>query len=123
MVPAVGLPGDVVPQPHGGQRDEAEVQRLQEAPVLLQGREDPGRDQDEEQDRGQGQAGGVGGGQPGPGDGPAPLDVGQGTVGHQDHDPLDHHGEEEEGDGDPQDGEQDAEGLPSIRERDRVTVA
>lgn len=123
VLSAVSLSRDVVPQAHGRQRYEAEVQRLQEAPVFLQVGEDTGRNEDEEQQEDQRQTGGVHGGQRGLAHGPAEVEVGQGTAAHQDHEPLHRHGEEEERDGDAQDAEEDAEGLASVRQRNCVTVA
>ena len=117
------LSGDVVPQAHSRQRDEAEVHRVQEAPVFLQVGEDPGWDEDEEQGRGPRQTDGVQGGHFGPGQGPSALEVGQGTVGQQVREPLRRHGQEEERDGDAQEAEEDAKGLAPIGERNHVTVA
>lgn len=60
--------------------------------------------------------------QPGPGHGPASVEVREGASGHQDHQPLHCVGEEEEGDGDPDEGVQDAERLPEIRERHGMAI-
>lgn len=118
----VGLPGDVIPEADGCQRDETEIQRLQEVPVLLQADEDPRGDDEEDQGHDDGQAGGVYGGQLRFRHGPSTVEVGHRAPGHQDHDPLHHDGEDEEGDGDAEEGVEDAEGLALVREGDGVAV-
>lgn len=110
----VGLSGDIIPEANGCQRDETEVQRLQEVPVLLQADEDPRRDDEEQQGHEEGEAGGVDGGELGLGHRPPMVEVGHWASGHHDHDPLHHSREEEEGEGDAKDGVEDTEGLPFI---------
>ena len=118
----VVLPGHVVPEADGGQRDEAEVQRLQEAPVLLHRHEDGGGDEEEEDGGERRQARRVDGRQPGPGEAPAPVEVGHRPAGHQHHDPLHHGRQEEQGGRDADDGVDHAEGLALVREGHGVAV-
>lgn len=120
---AVSLTRDVIPQADGGERYEAEIQRLQEVPVPLQGHEDPRRDENQNHGHEDGQTGGVYGRQLGHRHGPAAVEVGHGTAGHHNHDLPHDQGEEEEGDGDAEEGVEDAESLPFIREWDSVAVA
>lgn len=121
--PLVGsLPGDVVSQANGCERDEAEVERLQEVPVLLQAREDGSGD---EQEAGHGQDGehaGVDDGHHRLGQTPLPVDVGDGPPRTVHHDPLHGGREEEEGEGDANSRVDDAEGLSAIREWRRVPI-
>lgn len=58
----VGLSRDIIPEANGRQRDETEIQRLQEVPVLLQVDKDQRRDDEEEQGHDDGQAGRMYGG-------------------------------------------------------------
>lgn len=122
VIIAVGLARHVVPKADGAQRYEAEVERLQEVPVLLQAGEDPRRDEEEHDGHEESQAGGVCSSQPGRRHAPAPVEVGHRPLGHHRHDPLHQQREQEERHRDAAEGVEDAEGLPFIRERDSVTV-
>lgn len=53
------LSGDIIPEANGCQRNEAEIQRLQKVPVLLQADKDPCRDDEEEQCDDDGKADGM----------------------------------------------------------------
>lgn len=53
---------------------------------------------------------------------PPSVEVGQWATSDHGHDPLNHSREEEEGNGDAKEGVEDAEGLPSIRERNSVAI-
>lgn len=116
------LPRDVVSQANGRERDEAEVERLQEVPVLLQAREDGSGD---EQEAGNGQDGehaGVDDGHHRLGQTPLPVDVRDGPTCTVHHDPLHGRREEEEGEGDANSRVDDAEGLSTIGEWRRVAI-
>lgn len=122
VLSTVRLAGDIIPEADGCKRDETEIQRLQEVPVLLQAGEDPRGDDEEQQGHEDAEAGGVYGSQLRFRHGPSTVEVGHRTAAHQDHDPLHHDGEEEEGDGDATEGVEDAEGLPFIREGNGVAI-
>lgn len=111
---AVSLARNVVPEADGAQRYEAEVERLQEVPVLLDAGEDSRRDEEQEDGGEDGEAGGVGSRQPGRRHGPAAVEVGHGPVAHHGHDPLHQQREQEEGDRDATQGVDNAEGLPFV---------
>lgn len=57
------------------------------------------------------------------GQAPACVDVGDGPPRAEHHEPLNHGGEEEEGEGDANDRVNNAKGLPAVGQRCRVTVA
>lgn len=118
-----GLPGDVVTQADGAEGDEAKVKGFQEVPVLLQGREDGGGDEEEEGDGQHGQDGGVCDGHQRLGQTPARVDVLDGLPRAEDHDPLHHGGEEEEGEGDANHRVDYAEGLAPVRQWRRVAIS
>ena len=122
--PLVGpLSWHVVPQTDGAEGDEAEVEGLQEVPVALQRWEDDGRDEEEAGDGHGGEQRGVDHGHEGLGETPLGVDVHDGPVRAEHHDPLHHGGEEEEGEGDAHHRVDDAEGLAAVRERHGVAVA
>ena len=117
------LSGYVVSQADGAQRNEAEVEGLQEVPVLLQRRKDGGRDEEEARDGQHGEQGCVNNGHQGLGQAPAPVDVRDRPPRAEHHDPLHHGGEEEEGEGDANYWVDDAEGLPAVWQRRCVTIS
>lgn len=112
----------VVTQADGAQGDEAEVEGLQEVPVLLQRREDGGGDEEEARDGHRGEQRGVNDGHQRLGQAPAHVDVHDRPPRAEHHDPLHHGGEEEEGEGDADHRVDDAEGLPAVRQRRCVTI-
>lgn len=116
------LAGDVISQADGAERNEAEVEGIQEVPVVLQRREDSSRDEEEEADGQNAEHHGVDHAHQRLGQAPLPVDVGDGPPRAEHHDPLHGGGEEEEGEGDANGRVDDAEGLPAIRQRCRVTV-
>lgn len=104
----------VVAQADGAERNEAEVEGLQEVPVLLQRREDGGRDKEEAGDSQQGEQSGVNNGHQWLGKTPTRVDVHDGPPCAEHHDPLHHSSQEEEGEGDANHRVYYAEGLSSV---------
>lgn len=113
---------DIIPKAYGRQWDEAEIQRLQKVPVFFQGEKDPGRDEDEEQSHDDAEQSSVNYGQVRSWHGPPSVKVGHWASGYQFHQPLYYGGEEEEGNGDADEGVEDTECLPYIRQRNAVAV-
>ncbi len=95
-----GLPRYIVSQADGAEGNKAEVEGLQEVPVLLQRREDGGGDEEEARDGQRGEQSGVNDGHQWFGKAPARVDVHDGPPCAENHDPLHHGSEEEEGEGD-----------------------
>ena len=119
---AGGLSRHIVTQANGGQRDEAEVEGVQEAPGLLKVGKDGGRHQeaDGHHDRQQGRqvpAGHLRGVAA-----PAPAQPGQGRVGEQ-RQALGRGGQQQHGGRHAQERKGNAEGLAPVGQRRRVPVA
>lgn len=95
-----GLSRYVVSQADGAEGNEAEVEGLQEVPVVLQRCEDGGGDEEEATDGRGGEDGGMDDGHQRLGHAPAPVEVHDGPARAEHHDPLHHSSEEEEGEGD-----------------------
>lgn len=89
----------VVSEADGAERNEAEVEGLEEVPVFLQGREDGGRDEEEARDGQGGEHSGMNDGHQWLGQAPACVDVHDRSPGAKYHDPLHHGSEEEKGEG------------------------
>lgn len=119
----VSLSRDIVAQSNGTEGDKAEVEGLQEVPFLLKDREDDGRDNEKESDRDDCQHYRVGRSHPGVAQCPVLLGIFHWTSCGENHDPLHHRSEEEEGEGDPNHRIQDAKCLASIRQRNCVPIA
>lgn len=92
--------GNVVSKANGRERDKAEVERLQEVPVVLQPREDGSGDKEKAGDGQYGEHAGVDDGHHRLGQAPLPVDVRDWPPCAVHHDPLHRSREEEEGEGD-----------------------
>lgn len=110
----VALSRDIVPQADGAQRDEAEVEGLQEVPVFLQHREHSSRDEEEAGHGKQPQQDGMCHGHHLLGETPADVEVQHGPMGDMHRDALDHCRQEEQCERDADDRIDDAEGLAPI---------
>lgn len=117
------LSGDVISEADGGERNEAEVEGIQEVPVVLQRREDGSWDEEEEADGQNAERHGVDDAHHRLRQAPLSVDVGDGPPRAEHHYPLHGGGEEEEGEGDADGRVDDAEGLPAIGQGYRVTVS
>lgn len=118
-----GLSRYVVTQTDGAERNEAEVEGLQEVPVLLQCWEDGGGDEEEARDGQSGEQSGVYDSHQWLGQAPAPVDVHDWPPRAEHHDPLHYSSEEEEGKGDANHWVDNAEGLPAIGQWCCVTIS
>lgn len=114
--------GYVVSQADGGEGNKAEVEGLQEVPVLLQRWEDGSRDEEEARDGQHGEQTSMNNGHQWLWQAPLSVDVHDWPPCAEHHDPLHRSGEEEEGEGDANRRVDDAEGLSAIRQWCRVTV-
>lgn len=116
------LSGDVISKADCAEWNEAEVEGIQEVPVVLQRREDSGWDEEEEADGQKAEHHGVDDAHHRLRQAPLPMDVGDRPPRAEHHDPLHGGGEEEEGEGDANHRVDYAEGLSTIRQGCRVTV-
>lgn len=116
------LSGDVIAEADRAERNEAEVEGIQEVPVVLQRREDGGWDEEEEAEGQKAEHHGVDHAHHRLRQAPLPMDVGDRPPRAEHHDPLHGGGEEEEGEGDANRRVDYAEGLSPIGQRRRVTV-
>lgn len=116
------LSGDVISKADRAERNEAEVEGIQEVPVVLQCREDSSWDEEEEADGQDAEHHGVDDAHHCLGQAPLSVDVGDRPPRAKHHNPLHGGGEEEEGEGDANRRVDDAEGLPAIRQRCCVTI-
>lgn len=116
------LSGDVIAEADRAERNEAEVEGIQEVPVVLQRREDGGWDEEEEAEGQKAEHHGVDDAHHRLRQAPLPMDVGDRPPRAEHHDPLHGGGEEEEGEGDANRRVDYAEGLSTIGQRRRVTV-
>lgn len=117
------LSGDVIAQADRAERNEAEVEGIQEVPVVLQRREDGSWDEKEEADGQKAEHHGVDDAHQCLRQAPVSVDVGDRPPRAEHHYPLHRGGEEEEGEGDANRRVDDAEGLPAIGQGNRVTVS
>lgn len=117
------LSGDVISKADCAERDEAEVEGIQEVPVVLQRREDCSWDEEEEAEGQAAEHHGVDRAHHCLRQAPVPVDVGDRPPRAEHHDPLHGSGEEEEGEGNTNRGVHDAEGLSAIGQGGRVTVS
>lgn len=114
-------PRDKVSQADGAQRDEAEVDAVQERPGSLQLAEHGGRRHKEAQHyQDQQQREVEHGGRPRPQT--QALQEADGAEDQRLHEPLDAGGEHQHGEGDSYQGIEDGEGLPSVGQRSGVAV-
>lgn len=118
----VAFSGHVVPQADGAQGDEAEVEGLQEVPVVLQDREHGRRDEEEAGHGDEPQQHGVHDGHRLLGEAPADVEVEDRPARDVHGDALDHRRQEEQGEGDADDRVDDAEGLSPVRQGHRVAI-
>lgn len=117
------LSGDVISEADRAERNEAEVEGIQEVPVVLQRREDGSWDEEEEADGQNAEHHGVDDAHHRLGQTPLLVDVGDRPPRAKHHYSLHGGGEEEEGEGDANCRVDDAEGLSAIRQGYRVTVS
>lgn len=110
----VALSGHVVPEADGAQGNEAKVEGLQEVPVVLQDREDCGRDEEEAGHGDEPKEDSVDDSHHLLGEAPADVEVEHGPAGDMHGDALDHGRQEQEGEGDADDRVDDAEGLAPV---------
>lgn len=106
----LGAPlGHVVPQADGAERDEAEIDRLQEVPVALQRPETDSWDEDEESKGGQPQPCSMCQSHTSQWETPAPVDVPHRPIAHKGQQVLEEAAQEQQRHRDPQQGVQDTE--------------
>lgn len=117
------LSGDVISEANGAERNEAEVEGIQEVPVVLQRREDGSWDEEEEADGQKAEHHGMDDAHHRLRQAPLSVDVGDRPPRAKHHYPLHGGGEEEEGEGDANRRVDDAEGLSAIGQGYRVTVS
>lgn len=117
------LPRDVISEADGAERNEAEVEGIQEVPVVLQRREDSSWDEEEEADGQKAEHHSVDDAHHRLRQAPLSVDVGDRPPCAKHHYPLHSGGEEEEGEGDANRRVDDAEGLSAIGQGYRVTVS
>lgn len=117
------LSGDVISEADRAERNEAEVEGIQEVPVVLQRREDGSWDEEEEADGQNAEHHSVSNAHHPLRQAPLSVDVGDWPPRAKHHYPLHGGGEEEEGEGDANGRVDDAEGLSTIGQGCRVTVS
>lgn len=117
------LSGDVISEANRAERNEAEVEGIQEVPVVLQRWEDGGWDEEEEANSQNAEHRGVDDAHQRLRQAPLSVDVGDRPPRAKHHYPLHGGGEEEEGEGDANRSVDDAEGLSPIGQGYRVTVS
>lgn len=118
----VAFSRNIIPQADGAQGNKTKIKGFQKVPVILQDREHGCRDEKEAGHGDEPEKHGVDDGHQLLGEAPADVEVEDRPAGDVDGDTLDYRRQEQEGEGNADDGVNNAEGLAPVGQGHRVAI-